>query len=99
MRHRILPILRIPTRTLPINDRRHRRIITDQDILRSEIAVCVADFIFALMDLHDIFAENLLRFLEIPVAAYELVESRDVVERAEALDGAHADLAACIAVG
>jgi hypothetical protein len=58
-----------------------------------------ADSVIALMDLHDVFAKYLLRLLEIPVAAYELVESRDIVERAEALDGSHADLATGIAVG
>jgi hypothetical protein len=51
------------------------------------------------MNAHDLFAKKLLRPLQVPTASYDRMETRRVVERAEALDRAYADLTACIAIG
>jgi hypothetical protein len=51
------------------------------------------------MGSRDGFVKNVLAPLQINIATDEPVESGDVFERAEALDGSHADLATRIAVG
>jgi len=99
MRHRILPILGIPTRTFPIGYYRNRRVVANEDVLHSEITVCETHFVITLMDPHDFFVKNPLGLVRVPAATNERMECRSVVERAEALNGAYADLAACVAAG